>query len=109
MPSVGPTTTMSAVRRGARSFHGEHVQEPPEGEDFWIAYRSGADCHPDNNLMLFPYAVDPEPPPLQIVAVPIIVVGVEPALDAYYFLDPFYKSLFEVSSLTEISMRNSGS
>ena len=86
--------------------HGEHVQVPPEGEDFWIAYRHGPDCLADNNIMLFPYVVDPEPPIMQIVAVPIVVDGVEPKLDGEFFLDPFYKSIMEVFPVTGISMRN---
>ena len=86
--------------------HGEHVQAPPEGQEFAIGYRTGRDCLPENRIMAFPYVVDAEPPVMQIVAIPIVVDGVEPKLRPETFLDPFYKSILEIFPITEISMHN---
>ena len=88
--------------------HGEHVQVPPEGEDFWIAYRHGRDCLADNNIMLFPYTVEPEPSPLQLVSVPIVVDGVVPKISNLMRADT-YKSVMEVFPVSEIWMRNQDS
>ena len=84
--------------------HGEHVQVPAEGQDFWIAWRHGEDCLPENNIMLFPYAVNPEPAPMHYVAVPYVVDGVKSEISDLW-RDVFYKSVLELFPLTELTLR----
>ena len=86
--------------------HAEHVQVPPEGQEFAISYRTGRDCLAENQVMILPFVVDPEPPPMQIVAIPIIVDGYESKLDHERFMVPFYTTIMELYPVTEISMRN---